>query len=54
MKFATMDLIGLPYQIVIGSKRIQAGEVEVKSRQGEMRVLNLDQVAAYLEGKLHG
>jgi prolyl-tRNA synthetase len=31
-KFATMDLIGLPYQLVVGPKGVKAGEVEVKSR----------------------
>jgi prolyl-tRNA synthetase len=32
-KFATMDLIGLPYQVVVGPKGVKAGEVEVKSRR---------------------
>ena len=32
-KFATMDLIGLPYQLVVGPKGVKAGEVEVKSRK---------------------
>src|SRR5215475_3638895 len=31
-KFATMDLIGLPWQLVIGPKGIAAGEVELKRR----------------------
>jgi len=33
-KFATMDLIGVPYQLVVGPKGIKAGEVEVKTRAG--------------------
>lgn len=33
-KFATMDLIGLPYQIVIGPRGVKNNEVEVK-RRGE-------------------
>jgi prolyl-tRNA synthetase len=33
-KFATMDLIGIPYQLVVGPKGIKAGEVELKSRAG--------------------
>jgi len=31
-KFATMDLIGLPYQIVVGPKGLKNGEVELKVR----------------------
>ena len=31
-KFARMDLIGLPYQIVVGPRGLKTGEVEVKDR----------------------
>jgi prolyl-tRNA synthetase len=31
-KFAAMDLIGLPWQIVVGPKGLQSGEVELKQR----------------------
>jgi len=31
-KFAKLDLIGLPYQIIVGPKGLAAGEVEVKTR----------------------
>ena len=33
-KFATMDLIGLPYQIVVGPRSAKSGEVEIKTRKG--------------------
>jgi prolyl-tRNA synthetase len=33
-KFATMDVIGLPYQLVIGPKGVKAGEAEIKTRKG--------------------
>ena len=33
-KFATMDLIGLPWQLVIGPKGLERGVVELKSRAG--------------------
>ena len=33
-KFASMDLIGLPYQLVIGPKGVKDGVVEVKTRAG--------------------
>ncbi len=32
VKFSTMDLIGLPYQLIIGPKGIKKGVVEVKKR----------------------
>ena len=42
-KFATMDLIGLPWQVIVGPKGIAAGEVEVKRRAtGERETLTLD------------
>ena len=31
-KFATADLIGMPWQVVIGPKGLAAGKVEVKKR----------------------
>jgi prolyl-tRNA synthetase len=37
-KFATMDLIGLPWQIVIGPKGLANGIVEVKNRATDERV----------------
>jgi prolyl-tRNA synthetase len=43
-KFATMDLIGLPWQLVIGPKGLAEGNVELKRRAtGEKQVLPLDQ-----------
>jgi prolyl-tRNA synthetase len=33
-KFATMDLIGIPYQIVVGPRGLASGTVEVKTRAG--------------------
>jgi prolyl-tRNA synthetase len=37
-KFATMDLIGLPFQLIIGPKGIRSGEIEVKERKSGERV----------------
>jgi len=31
-KFAAMDLIGLPWQVIVGPKSLKAGEVELKER----------------------
>jgi len=36
-KFASMDLIGLPYQLVIGPKGVKDGVVEVKTRAGGVK-----------------
>ncbi|WGM38759.1 proline--tRNA ligase [Caulobacter sp. NIBR1757] len=48
-KFATMDLIGIPRQIVVGPKSIAEGNVEVKVRAtGERSVAALDAVLAEL------
>ena len=42
-KFADMDLIGLPWQIVIGPKGIKAGVVELKNRKsGERTEVTLE------------
>ena len=36
-KFATMDLIGLPCQVIVGPKGLKSGEVELKHRQSGER-----------------
>ena len=42
-KFATMDLIGLPWQVIVGPKGIASGEVEVKRRAtGERETLSIN------------
>ena len=42
-KFATMDLIGLPWQVIVGPKGAASGEVEVKRRAtGERQSLSMD------------
>ncbi|MFA6205381.1 MAG: His/Gly/Thr/Pro-type tRNA ligase C-terminal domain-containing protein, partial [Methylocystis sp.] len=39
-KFATLDLIGLPWQVVVGPKGLAEGRVEVKQRRtGERELL---------------
>jgi prolyl-tRNA synthetase len=48
-KFATMDLIGIPYQLIIGPKGLKAGEVEVKDRKtGERQTLSPDAAVEWL------
>lgn len=42
-KFATMDLIGLPTQIIIGPKNAAQDEVEIKDRKtGKKEILSID------------
>ncbi|WP_421791519.1 proline--tRNA ligase [Hyphobacterium sp.] len=42
-KFATMDLIGLPYQLVIGPRGLKEGKIELKVRRtGEKHELSLE------------
>jgi len=36
-KFAAMDLIGLPWQIIVGPKGLASGEIELKERAGGAR-----------------
>jgi len=36
-KFASMDLIGLPFQLIVGPKGLKGGEIEVKERQSGSR-----------------
>ncbi|MBT8471001.1 MAG: proline--tRNA ligase [Marinicaulis sp.] len=48
-KFARMDLIGLPYQIVIGPRGLKDGKAEVKRRSdGEREEIALDQVSDHV------
>ena len=39
-KFATADLIGLPWQVIVGPRGVAAGEIEIKNRKtGERETL---------------
>ena len=50
-KFADMDLIGLPYQLIIGPRGLASGEVEVKTRRsGERETMSLDAAISKLVG----
>jgi prolyl-tRNA synthetase len=50
-KFATMDLIGLPWQLIVGPKGIERGIVELKRRTtGEREELSLESALARLTG----
>ncbi|MGH6976992.1 MAG: His/Gly/Thr/Pro-type tRNA ligase C-terminal domain-containing protein, partial [Stellaceae bacterium] len=50
-KFAAMDLIGLPWQVVVGPRGLKQGVVEVKERKtGVKQELSLDAAVARLVG----
>ncbi len=51
VKFSTMDLIGLPWQVVVGPRGLANGVVELKNRASSERVeLSPDDVLAKLGG----
>ena len=35
VKFADMEVIGIPFTIIIGERTIETGEIELKERQDE-------------------
>ena len=48
VKFADADLIGIPYQVVIGAKGLAAGQVEVKERKtGKVQKMKPSEVVSY-------
>lgn len=52
-KFANMDLIGVPWQVVLGPKGLKDDLIEVKCRRtGARTEMPLDRVAGFLKGKL--
>jgi prolyl-tRNA synthetase len=53
-KFATADLIGLPWQLIVGPKALADGNVELKRRAtGEREVLSIDAALAKLLAPTH-
>ncbi len=54
-KFASMDLIGLPYQLVVGPRGLKTGEVEVKDRStGAREMLTPEAAVNKLISALNG
>ncbi len=50
-KFATMDVIGLPWQLIVGPKGLEKGVVELKNRAtGEREELSVESALARLAG----
>ncbi|MFQ5971130.1 MAG: proline--tRNA ligase [Alphaproteobacteria bacterium] len=52
VKFADMDLIGLPWQITVGPRGVQRGSVELKPRAaGDREELSLDGLRAWIHDR---
>ncbi|HKK22772.1 MAG TPA: His/Gly/Thr/Pro-type tRNA ligase C-terminal domain-containing protein, partial [Pseudohaliea sp.] len=55
VKFADMELIGIPHRIVIGDKSLADGEFEYKGRRDdEAQRIDRDQALDFLRAKLAG
>lgn len=55
VKFSRMDLIGLPYQIVIGPRGLKEGIVEVKDRAtGERQSLSPEEAVSFIAKAFQG
>jgi prolyl-tRNA synthetase len=51
IKFADMDLIGIPHRIVIGEKGLEKGSIEYKARrEGENKDISVEEIESFLEG----
>jgi len=49
VKFKDADLIGVPFRITLGPKRLEEGNVEIKCRRsGEVRIIALQEVVPFL------
>lgn len=54
VKFADADLVGLPYQVILGKRGLQAGIAELKARNtGEKHEIPLDTLAEELAAWVH-
>jgi len=50
VKFARMDLIGLPFQVIVGPKGLENGVVEIKHRKtGDRQQLSLEATLAFFQ-----
>ncbi len=53
VKFADADLIGLPYQVILGKRGVKGGTAEVKVREtGERFDIPLDEVCGWLSERI--
>ncbi|MCQ2914234.1 MAG: proline--tRNA ligase [Alphaproteobacteria bacterium] len=49
VKFSTMDLIGLPWQVLVGARGLEKGVVEIKNRKtGEKKEVSVEEAINFL------
>jgi prolyl-tRNA synthetase len=48
-RFAESDLLGIPWKVVLGNHFLETGEVELETRDGETRYVDLEAVAEVVE-----
>jgi prolyl-tRNA synthetase len=49
VKFKDADLIGIPYRVTVGPKRLAEGKMEIKNRRtGEITILPVSDIAPFL------
>jgi prolyl-tRNA synthetase len=52
-KFATADLVGIPYQLIIGPRGLKSGEAEIKHRAtGDRETLPIENVVEHLRSRI--
>jgi prolyl-tRNA synthetase len=50
MKLKDIDLVGIPFKIIVGPRGLKEGKVEIKSRKtAETQLVEKDKVAAWLK-----
>ena len=55
VKFAEMELIGIPVRVTIGDRSLADGQVEIQTRRdGESLRIDLDNALAHITGLLSG
>jgi prolyl-tRNA synthetase len=53
VKFKDADLIGIPYRVTVGPKRLAEGKMEIKTRRtGEVSTLMVSEVAPFLMARI--
>lgn len=53
VKFADADLIGIPYQLIVGSKSLEGDKIEMKDRRtGEKKFVGLEELIEIIGGEL--
>jgi len=53
VKFKDADLVGIPYRVTIGPKKLDEGKLEIKNRRtGEIVTVDLKEAASYLAKKI--